>query len=119
MTGATPQRGGCLTALLIFMFILNPLVGLYYLFWGSTITQTIPTFPVWAIPLFVVLSFANLVFAIAIWQWKKWGMYGFVGSALIAFVVNLMSVGILPAFFGLIGVALLAFLLRNAWSQMA
>lgn len=116
---ATPNRGGCLTTFLILMFIANPVAGLYYLFAGSTVTQTVPNFPGWGIPLFVALSFANLVFAIGIWRWKRWGVYGFVVSAGVAFVVNLLASGILPALAGLLGLAILGFLLRDAWGQMA
>jgi len=112
------KRGGCLTTFLILMLIANPLTGLYYLLAGSTVRQSLPNLPAWAIPVLALLAFANLVFALAIWKWKKWGVYGFVGSAFVAFLVNLISIGILGSLFGLVGVAILAFLLRSVWNQM-
>jgi hypothetical protein len=112
------KRGGCLTAFLILMLIGNPLAGLYYLLAGSTVRQSLPTLPEWAIPVLGLLALANFVFAIAIWKWKRWGVYGFVGSSLVAFLVNLIGIGILVALFGLVGVVILAFLLRPIWHQM-
>ena len=112
------RRGGCLTAFLILMLIANTLTGLYYLLAGSTVRQSLPTVPAWAIPVLGLFALANFVFAIATWKWKRWGMYGFVGSAVVIFLVNMISVGILAALLGLVGVAILAFLLRPVWSQM-
>jgi hypothetical protein len=100
------------------MLIVNPLTGLYYLLAGSTVRQSLPNLPAWAVPVLGLLALANFVFAIAIWKWKKWGMYGFVGSAVVAFLVNLIGIGILGSLFGLVGLAILAFLLRPVWNQM-
>jgi hypothetical protein len=118
METTKPERGGCLTAFLIFMLILNPLTALYYLFSGSTLRQALPTLPAWAIPTLAILAIANFVFALAIWKWKKWGLYGFAATSLIVFVINLISIGFFPALSGLIGLGLLVFLLRNVWGQM-
>lgn len=116
------KRGGCLTAYLILMLIANPLIGLYYLLAGSTVRQSHPTLPEWAIPVLGLLSFANFAFAIGVWKWKRWGVYGFVGSALVAFLFNVMSGEILVVLGGLVGVVILAFvlafLIRPVWHQM-
>ena len=57
-------------------------------------------------------------------MWKKWGFYGFCGSAAAALVVNL-SIGVGPAqsFMGLIGVGLLYAVLQiggenKGWTQL-
>jgi hypothetical protein len=112
------KRGGCLTAFLILMLIANPLTGLYYLLAGSTVRESLPTLPEWAIPTLGVLALANFAFAIGIWQWKKWGVYGFAGTSLVALVVNAISIGIPAALFGLVGLGLLAYLVRPHWNQM-
>ena len=113
-----PKRGGCLTAFLIVMLIANPLVAIYYFVAGSTVSQSLPNLPEWTVPALGIIGIANFAFAVAIWKWKKWGMYGFVISAGITFLINAIGINILTALFGLIGVALLAFLLRQVWSQM-
>src|SRR5574341_1846669 len=143
---ATPKRGGCLSAYLVAMFIANPLTGLYYLYLIAFPRIMRPMFrvtgirlrpprvnplpdmmrmmarnglPGWVVVyLLIGLSFANLVFAIAVWRWKRWGMYGFVASALVILVINLQA-GVGPhALLGLAGPLILAFLLRDAWPHM-
>jgi mannose/fructose/N-acetylgalactosamine-specific phosphotransferase system component IIC len=112
------KRGGCLTAFLIFMLIVNPLVAIYYFVAGSSVAQALPHMPTWVIPVLGLGCLANFVFAIGIWKWKKWGMYGFAASAGIVFFINAIYINVLTALWGLVGVGLLAYLLRQAWSQM-
>jgi hypothetical protein len=121
-TSTVRKRSGCLTAYLIFALIGNPLVGLYYLVEGTPVGELPPTLPAWHAVLGLLLSLANFVFVIAIWKWKRWGVYGLVGSALVVFLLNVISVGILPALLGLAlgsaGIGILASLLGPAWHQM-
>ena len=112
------KRGGCLTAWLILMLIANPLVALQYLAAGGAIRQNLPNLPAWALPVLALFAFANFAFAFAIWKWRRWGMYGFVGSSAIVFMINLAILGAGMALLGLLGVVLLAFLLRPVWNQM-
>ncbi|RPI94448.1 MAG: hypothetical protein EHM40_06515 [Chloroflexi bacterium] len=115
---AERKRGGCLTAFLIAMLIINPLVGLYYLFAGSTLRETLPSLPEWRISVLTILALANFAFAIGIWNWKRWGVFGFAGSALVAFLINAIQFGFVGALSGLIGVVLLAVLVVPIWNQM-
>jgi hypothetical protein len=115
----TPKkRGGCLTAFLIVMMILNPVSGLVYFFSGSMISQAFPNMPVYIIPLLGVLGLANLGFGIGVWKWKKWGVYGFLASALVTFVINALYVDITSALSGLVGIALLMALVIPVWKQL-
>jgi hypothetical protein len=111
------KRGGCLTAFLLLATVANPLVGVYYLAQGSALSRLLPDIPTWIFPLLGILSLANFGFIIAIWQWKKWGAYGFFTTAAIVFVINVLTIGA-GAFTGLIGVALLGLLLRPVWDAM-
>jgi len=65
-----------------------------------------------------VLSLANAGFAVAVWNWKKWGLYGFAISASASFILNLYNERILDGFLGLVGLALMVFLTRPIWKQM-
>lgn len=69
-------------------------------------------------PLTGLWALADCVFAIGIWKWKRWGVYGFIGSSLVAFLVNLMTTGFVLALLGLAGVGILIVLVRPAWRQM-
>lgn len=112
------KRGGCLTAWLAFLMLANLLLAIQYLIAGSVARQAIPVLPAWIVPLMGLLALANCVFAIGIWKWKRWGLYGFIGSSLAAFVVNLMTTGFVLALLGLVGVGILAFLLRPVWRHL-
>jgi len=91
MTDQIKQRHGCLTASLVLMIIVNSLVALIYLLGSEAIRQNLPTVPGWAFPVLILLSIANLVCAIALFKWKKWGFFGFTGTAVVAFAINLVS----------------------------
>ena len=71
------KRGGCLTAWLIFMLTANSLLALYYLVYLSGVGLPLLDVPQWAIYILTVGTILNVVFAVAIVRWKKWGLYGF------------------------------------------
>lgn len=119
-----PKRHGCLTAFLIVMIVANVLTALIYLFASDTVRQTYPDAPAWIFVLLAVMGLLNVAFAVALFQWKRWGFYGFVATAAVAFVVNLyIGLGIGQALFGLAGVAILYAVLqigddRKAWPHL-
>ena len=65
----------------------------------------------------------NMVFAVALFKWKKWGFYGFIGTTIIAGIVNL-SLGIGPlSLLGFSGIPILYGILRignerAGWHQL-
>ena len=124
MTDQPKQRHGCLTAYLILMIIANSLTSLVYLVGGQSLRQQFPQMPTWAIPVLAALGLVNLTCAIALWRWKKWGFFGFIGSSLAAFVINLMvGISIYHALIGVIGFVILFGVLhigkeKNGWNQL-
>ena len=130
-TAATPnqppplkQRHGCLTAYLVFMIIANSATSLIYLVGSEGIRKNAPNMPEWVFPVLIVGGIFNLVCAIALFRWKKWGFWGFVCSAAVVFFVNL-AIGLNPvaAVGGLLGVAILYGVLhigkeRKGWTQL-
>ena len=119
MSDQERTRGGCLTALLILMMIANPVAGLMYLLGGAMIRRQMPSMPAWAIPVLGVLCLVNLVFAVAVWKWKRWGVYALAAMAFLALVINL-SIGVSPAkaLPGLVGIVILIVLVRPVWGSM-
>ena len=118
------QRHGCLTAWLIFVITANALGSLVYFFDSSVVASTLPSSKTWAIPVIAVLGVANIAFAIALFQWKRWGFYGLVLSTLIGFAVNI-AIGTNPAeaLVNLIGLAILYGVLQigdtnKGWPQL-
>ncbi|MBX3179188.1 MAG: hypothetical protein KF886_17675 [Candidatus Hydrogenedentes bacterium] len=103
-------RHGCLTAWLAFVIVANSATAFTYGLYGATIL----TF----------FALCNVIFAIALFRWKKWGFWGFCVTAAVAAVINLyIGVGIGPIIGGLAGVAILYGLLQigdsnKGWSQL-
>jgi hypothetical protein len=118
------SRHGCLTAWLVLMIIANSATALMYLLGSGAIRQTLPNMPGWAFPVLIVMSLFNLVCAIALFQWKKWGFWGFCASSIVALVVNLsVGLGIVSALSGLLGLLLLYGVLHigkenKGWPQL-
>lgn len=103
------ERHGCVTAFLILMIIGNALTAVTYVFMGDMIAQNFPGgISTSMLMLLSVIGIANVVFAVSLWQWKRWGFYGFLASSVITLAINLsIGVGIGQSFGGLIGIAIL------------
>jgi len=77
------------------MMIGNAASAPVYLFASDFIGQALPQAPAWMFPVLAMGGILNVVFAVALFQWKKWGFYGFVATAAIALAINLsMGLGI-------------------------
>ena len=105
------NRHGCLTAWLVLIIIVNSVGVLGYLMYlvgrdmiyqmlqsqmyQSQILQIqmLLNIPIWVFLVSIVFSIFNVVCAIALFLWKKWGFWGFCASSVAALVVNL-SVGV-------------------------
>lgn len=124
MSDQNKKRHGCLTAWLILMIIANSLTSLAFLIGSQSVRLKFPQAPPWAFPVLGALGVINLVCAIALLKWKKWGFFGFVASSLIAFAVNLMvGVPIYQALLGIVGFVVLFGLLQigkenKGWTQL-
>jgi hypothetical protein len=121
---APKQRHGCLTAWLLFVIAANSLVALFYVVAHETIARNLHRGSDWAVTVDTLLLAANVVFAIALFRWKRWGFLGLVATSLGAFVVNL-SVGLSlgQTLVGLLGPLVLFGVLqiggeRKGWTQL-
>ena len=121
---AQKHRHGCLTAYLVLMIIANSATALIYLVASEAIRRNVPNMPEWALLVLIAGSIFNLVCAIALLRWKKWGFWGFVVSTVVIFVVNIsIGVGVGSTLVGLLGVAILYGVLHigketKGWSQL-
>jgi len=122
--GDGKNRHGCLTAWLVLMIVANSAAALMYLLGSEAIRDKLPNMPGWTFPVLIVLSLFNLVCAIALFQWKKWGFWGICASGVVALVVNLSAgLGIGSTLAGLLGVLLLYGVLHigkenKGWPQL-
>ena len=120
------ERHGCVTAWLIFMLVANSLVVIMYLIARRFLDPNLTgRFPSWAFILLGFMGLANVMFATALLQWKRWGFFGFAITTLAAFFINLqIRISLIQAIFGLIGVLVLDASLQikrdgvSAWSNL-
>lgn len=114
------KRPTFLTVWLILMAV-SDLFSLYsYTFGSSNITSTLPNFPLWTLPIYIVLIVVQLISVVLLWQWKKVGFYLVVASAIIAAVLNVITlgaIGIGAIIIGLVGIGILYLAMRPAWQQ--
>ena len=115
------QRHGCLTAWLIYMIIGNSISSLIYLINPGMFQLDASE------GIFVLLAFLgtlNVMCAIALLQWKRWGFYGFCGTAVISCFINIsLGLGIVSVIGALIAVGALFGMLnigqeRKAWPRL-
>jgi hypothetical protein len=115
-TDKAPGRGGCLSALLIAMAVVNLLVAVHYLRAGSTLARALPRMRPWMLYAFATIGFINTILVVAVWYWRKWAIFGLVVTALIVAGINHM-IGIRPVWLllGLAGPIILLALARPRW----
>ena len=89
-----------------------------YSFTGRATAYAVLGHPDWAILPLGFLSLVNLVCVLAIWNWKRWGMYGLAGSATAFFIITLISLSFFVALITIVGVVIIGFLVRPVWNQM-
>lgn len=118
------NRHGCLTAYLIFMIVVNAITAIVTPLFTGAIQETIPGFPVWVSWVMAAGALLNIVFAVALLKWRKWGFFGFCAISAVAFMLNLYAgLGIGQSIFGLLGLAILYAVLQiggeeKGWDQL-
>jgi hypothetical protein len=106
------------------MIIASAASALIYLLGRELVLQALPNAPGWAFPVLIVFSLFNLVCAVALFKWKKWGFWGCCVSSIVALVVNLsVGLGIGQSLAGLVGVLVLYGVLNigkenKGWPQL-
>ncbi len=65
--------------------------------------------------LMVLHSLLNIAAAAGIWFWKKWGLYLYAGSTILALVLGLITVGMWSVFSIVLPAAILGWILTDKW----
>jgi hypothetical protein len=117
---AQKHRHGCLAAYLVFMIVANSVTALTYVLLSFKDIHM----PRWAFPVLTVGGIFNVVCAIALFRWKKWGFWGLAASAVTIFFINLsLGLGTGRALLGFLGLPILYGVLHigkegKGWSQL-
>lgn len=109
------ERGAWLSILLIFIMTHGAFAT--FLVLDFLKQQYAPSRPIILVSL-IFISVATFISAIAIWFWKKWGLYLYVISTIVSMAMHLIMTGsLLVLFYDIIPPAILAYLLNshNRW----
>jgi hypothetical protein len=107
------ERGFWLTAALVVMAIHG--IFATFLYYSPLVAPSPTLARPWILALMVIHSLADVVAAVGIWFWKKWALYVYAASTVLALVVGLMSVGFWSVFYMVLPLAILGWLLRTKW----
>ena len=109
-------RGPWLTIALVVMVLHGLAAAIFYAVARLDTTYMDKT---WAISLMALHFLANVLAAVGIWYWQKWGLYVYAGSTILALFVGLMTVGIWSVFYMVLPLVILGWLLRTKWSYFS
>jgi hypothetical protein len=107
-------RGFWLTAALVVMAIHGIFATYLYYTQAHNPTIQLP----WLLGLMVLHSLANVVAAVGIWFWKRWALYLYAASTVLAMVLGLMSVGFYSLFYMFLPLVIIGWLLRTKWDYI-
>jgi hypothetical protein len=105
------ERGFWLSLVLVVMGLHGIFASVFYY---SQRSQDFINRP-YLIGLMVLHSLLNIVAAVGIWYWKKWALYVYAVSTVIALVAGLLSIGIWSTFYMVLPLAIVGWLLRTKW----
>ncbi|MRV70216.1 hypothetical protein GJ700_00580 [Duganella sp. FT92W] len=99
---------------------MTALVSVVNILGSSRIAANLPNAPSWAVSgvlLLGVLGLLNVAAIVAIWTWRRWGVYLLLANTLAIFAINLAILGGTAPFQGLIGAALILFCVYRKWAD--
>jgi hypothetical protein len=112
------RRGKKLTFLILIFMILN--LATSYRTYEFALDYDSYNIDIPQIVFYIVATLAllNAAFLGSILLWKKWGVYGFIVNAVIAFVINVTFVTTSPIIFlGLLGPVFVFWLIKPIWQD--
>ncbi len=118
--GVKKQRSCWLSAFLILMLIANALTAYIYTTNPELVMGLYPRATATVLYLLAVIACINVILAIGIWAWRKWGVIGFYISIIIVFIINLyLGVGFLASMPGLVGGVIIFFTTKKRWQHFS
>lgn len=113
------KRGFWLTGFLVLMFIANPLTAFSYFSNPEAIMIYMPGATAPVMMVLGVLAVLNFVVAVGMWLWKRWGVYGYYASVVVAFLINIyIGLGYMSVL-GFLGVLIIYLLTRKRWQYFS
>ena len=111
-----PERGGCLSVFIGFVVVANILmIGLMALAMAGAPDAFGANASGYQMLFLLQIGISGVILASAVglWQWKSWGYYGLLVMYGITIAINLLTSGLQFVAGGLIGMAVLVYLMRE------
>ena len=112
---------GCLTAWLLLLLLGNLFLTLVYLVGGDMRPFLVPEESHYFIfILFAILGIANVYFTLLLFQWKKWGFWGYIITTIVTLILNIsLGMPLGQALAGLFGLAILYIMLQTSKGDLS
>jgi hypothetical protein len=121
---STKSRHGCLTAYLVVMIVAHAACTLVYLFAVSMPRGVAAGKPAWIMWCLILIGIFNVACAVALFRFKRWGFWGYVGSSVTTAVLNIVAgISLGLVLLGLAGIPILFGVLQigktnKGWPQL-
>ena len=107
------ERGFWLSFVLILIMI-HSILSIWFVYNAKQASDATST--QWLIGGLVLVAIAKFIAAIAIWNWKKWGLYMFAISVVVSVIIGLLLTGTwLIVFNEVLPLAILGWFIRDKW----
>lgn len=113
------RRRGCVFLVLLWLmqvfFTLGAVLGVLALLG----VQEAPPMPRWELIFYTTYSAVGAICAYAIYEWRRWGVYGLAAASAIVVTVNILrgTAALGGALFGLLFAVALAVYIRASWRR--
>ena len=109
----TKKRGWLLTTYSILVILSFIYTSYTFIFQAETISGIIPS---GSLLIYQIISVLGIIFGIAMFNLKKWGVYGFIGIAIVGLILNSLASSIIfSIIFFIIGVGILLLIIKSRW----
>jgi hypothetical protein len=104
------ERGPVLSFLII-LILLHAVFATFLAY--STLKEEYVRSTTWILPVLALVSVADIVAAVGLWYWKKWAIYLYAGTRVVATAIHLMLTGsLLVVFYDLLPVSILGYVIN-------
>jgi hypothetical protein len=105
------KERGTVLSILLGLILLHAIFATFLAF--TSLRDQYAGYRNWILVLFALISLADILAAVGMWYWKKWAIYLYAGTRVIATAVHLMLTGSgLVVFYDLLPVAILGYVIN-------
>ncbi len=109
-------RGFWLTFVLVIMALHGVVATLFY---TSAKAGAAPNARTWILTLMIVHSLLDVIAVVGVWYWRRWGLYLYAFSTILAVIAGLLTgYGMYSVFYMALPLVIMGWLLRTKWNYL-